>query len=94
MAGEDLDVAFNRTRLLPSGHDDYALDEEEDDELLEGEDQALTEDDPVDLAMRVATADTMEMDESDEEQIVYKGLNQGSLTPFVYPAVLFAWKLC
>ncbi|KAK4702215.1 hypothetical protein P7C70_g4013, partial [Phenoliferia sp. Uapishka_3] len=67
-ATEQLSAAFGLTRT-----DDFAVGEDEEED--EGE-YAITEDDPVDLAMRVATADRMEMDddedEDDEEEIVFR----------------------
>lgn len=53
--------------------------EDDEDEEEEEEEEEATEDDPVDLAMRIATVDRMEMDgedeEEEEEEIVYQSLN-------------------
>lgn len=57
--------------------------EEEEEELFED----VTEDDPVDLAMRIANADRMEMDgedEEEEEEIVYQSLNSHSARASVF----------
>lgn len=61
----------------------------DDDEEEEEEEEEQTEDDPVDLAMRIANADRMEMDgeeeEEEEEEIVYQSLNTHSARASVPP---------
>jgi hypothetical protein len=56
--------------------------EEEDEEELGGYGEEGTEDDPVDLAMRISTADRLEMDgedEDDDEEIVYTSLSSSQI---------------
>lgn len=60
--------------------DEEAVEDDEEDEF--GGEEEATEDDPVDLAMRVATADRMVMDGEDEdedEEIVYQSLSSSQL---------------
>lgn len=60
---------------------DEEADEDDEEDEFGGEEEA-TEDDPVDLAMRVATADRMIMDGEDEdedEEIVYQSLSSSQL---------------
>lgn len=57
--------------------------EEEDEEEMDGYGEEETEDDPVDLAMRISTADRLEMDgeeeEEDDEEIVYTSLSSSQI---------------
>jgi hypothetical protein len=81
LAAERIATAFN----VPSSFqhvDEPALMEEDDaDEFAE----EATEDDPVDLAMRIGTADRMQMDDvddeddEDDENIVYQSLSSSQL---------------
>lgn len=59
--------------------------DEEENEGLGSDNDAATEDDPVDLAMRIAATDRLTMggeeDDEDDEEIVYTSLNASAIKP-------------
>lgn len=77
LASERLELAFGvpfAKDELPEAPVELLLDD-----LEEDIEYQITEDDPVDLAMRIGTADGIEMDVEDdeeEEQIVYQSSSQ------------------
>ncbi|KAI5480764.1 protein SMG7 [Pseudohyphozyma bogoriensis] len=91
LASERLSQAFG----IPAAQLQRAVDDlviEEEDEEYEG--YEMTEDDPVDLAMRIGTGDGMELDddeeEDDDEEIVYSGLSNSQLLASAPPPGLGA----
>lgn len=81
LASERLALAFGvpfENEALPDAPE-AAVEFLVDDELEEDFEYQMTEDDPVDLAMRIGTADGIEMDvedDNEEEQIVYQSSSQ------------------